>query len=512
MSTDRVTNGTAAKDEGDQQQQKCEQLVTLFEGMNKFFREEAIIQGSEHSSVLFGILILSAYVLVIAFGAVGNILTIFVVLRNKQMRSVRNFFILNLAMSDFFVCTVTAPTTLYTVLYVFWPFGTTLCKIAGSLQGFNIFLSTFSITAIALDRYFLVIFPTRRQCQQRLSLLFFSMIWLASVLLAAPLFLAADLRPVFQQKSCQIELNLCSEQNERWKELSLSKESYTLGVIILQYAFPLAAIAFAYSRIARRMGARRARGESGGGTAQPNTIRKDSGTASIQILAKNDGNPSEISKKHSIGLNHASSQTQNAISTNPSIISNGKAQNAAEALINQRRKSVADRHRRTNLLLVTLVAVFACAWLPLNIFHLINAFSRSLSFSVPIFALCHLVAMCSACLNPCCYAFFNQSFRQEFMSIYRKLGLIWLYRRCFFFAKLIGFCGDSPDKNCPPSIDAPHSSTKIPQTQKTELTALSVKKKLSYNFANETALLSSNSQKNGRRFSEAPTEKRKRAF
>jgi hypothetical protein len=38
------------------------------------------------------------------------------------------------------------------VLFVFWPHGVYFCKVAGMLQGFNIFLSTFSITAIALDR------------------------------------------------------------------------------------------------------------------------------------------------------------------------------------------------------------------------------------------------------------------------------------------------------------------------------------------------------------------------
>uniref|UniRef100_A0A914HED7 G-protein coupled receptors family 1 profile domain-containing protein n=1 Tax=Globodera rostochiensis TaxID=31243 RepID=A0A914HED7_GLORO len=433
-------------------QQNCDELKKLFDGMNEFFREETIIQGSEHSSILLGNLILSAYMLVIVFGTVGNILTILAVLRNKQMRTVRNFFIVNLALSDFFVCTVTAPTTLYTVLYVFWPFGTTLCKIAGSLQGFNIFLSTFSITAIALDRYVLVIFPTKRQRQQRLSLVFFSMIWLASILLAAPLFLAADLRPVFRDNRCQIELDLCSEQNERWKELSLSKESYTLGVIILQYAFPLAAIAFAYSRIARRMGARRARGGSGGGgTAgnQPNTFRKNSGTVGFQTLTTNCFNPPEVTKQPNgqtvtLTTNLSTAAPQKATKT--SISSNGEVKNAAEALISQRRKSVADRHRRTNLLLVTLVVVFAFAWLPLNIFHLVNTFSSSASFSVPVFALCHLTAMCSACLNPCCYAFFNQNFRQEFLAIYHKLGLIWLYRRFSLFGKSIGLNGDSSDK------------------------------------------------------------------
>lgn len=38
--------------------------------------------------------------------------------------------------------------------------------------------------------------------------------------------------------------------------MALSKEMYTVGVLFIQYAFPLASIVFAYSRIARRMGTR----------------------------------------------------------------------------------------------------------------------------------------------------------------------------------------------------------------------------------------------------------------
>jgi neuropeptide Y receptor len=138
------------------------------------------------------------------------------------MRTARNFFILNLALSDFFICIITAPTTLYTVLYMFWPYGKPLCKIAGSLQGFNIFLSTFSITAIALDRYVLVIFPTKRERQHNLSLIFFILIWIISFLLALPLLDASDLNVLFQDKNCGITLTICHEKNEHWQKVRIN--------------------------------------------------------------------------------------------------------------------------------------------------------------------------------------------------------------------------------------------------------------------------------------------------
>nr|CAD2187537.1 unnamed protein product [Meloidogyne enterolobii] len=223
----------------------------------------------------------------------------------------------------------------------------------------------------------------------------------------------------------------------------INKEAYTVGVIILQYLLPLASIAFAYSRIARRMGTRRScRYANGGRDSRKNSVFLNtpvfgSNRSSFcrQIASGGATSPFIASDN---GHKHSSNKQPLVISTNGEYSqTNGNLQNvnpSAEILLKQRRKSIADRHRRTNMLLVTLVVVFACAWLPLNIFHaytlLFNKLSKTASFSVPIFALCHLTAMCSACLNPCCYAFFNNNFRQEFLAMYRKLGLTTLYR-CF---------------------------------------------------------------------------------
>ncbi|KIH49008.1 7 transmembrane receptor [Ancylostoma duodenale] len=284
----------------------CEHWQSLFSRINHYFRDEIVLNGTEHASKELGYAITAAYLIVIIFGAVGNFLTMLVVVLNPAMRTTRNFFIFNLALSDFFVCTITAPMTLYTVLYMFWPFGTALCKIAGSLQGFNIFLSTFSIAAIALD----------------------------SRLVTA----------------LSVEAN----------HMMISKQTYTLSVLVTQYAFPLFSLVFAYTRIAHRM--------------------------KLRFANRNISCPNSLSQ-------------------------------------NQRRRSVVERQRRTHLLLMCVVAVFAIAWLPLNVFHMVNTFEWVSLFSVSTFAVCHVAAMCSACLNPLIYAFFNQNFRTEFIALFERLGI-----------------------------------------------------------------------------------------
>ena len=99
--------------------------------------------------------LLTAYGLLIVLGAVGNSLVVLAVVRKPAMRTARNVFIINLAISDLLLCLVTMPLTLMELLTQYWPLGDTpfVCRLVGTLQATSIFVSTISITAIALDRY-----------------------------------------------------------------------------------------------------------------------------------------------------------------------------------------------------------------------------------------------------------------------------------------------------------------------------------------------------------------------
>lgn len=82
-------------------------------------------------------------------------LQVVAVIRKPAMRTARNIFIVNLAVSDLLLCVITMPLTLVEILTKYWPLGQQIfvCKMIGTLQATSIFVSTISITAIALDRY-----------------------------------------------------------------------------------------------------------------------------------------------------------------------------------------------------------------------------------------------------------------------------------------------------------------------------------------------------------------------
>ena len=98
-------------------------------------------------------ILITLFALLIAFGAFGNSLVCFVVVRNPAMRTPRNIFIINLAISDLTFCLFTQPFNLLKVLMPTWRLGRFMCKFVPMCSGANVFVSTISITAIALDRF-----------------------------------------------------------------------------------------------------------------------------------------------------------------------------------------------------------------------------------------------------------------------------------------------------------------------------------------------------------------------
>ncbi|XP_042222789.1 neuropeptide F receptor-like [Homarus americanus] len=128
-------------------------LFNVSEGLNidlinKFQRNRRVNDGAYYALIV-------VYSLLIVLGSTGNSLVVVAVIRKPAMRTARNVFIINLAISDLLLCLVTMPLTLVELLSQYWPLGDHpfLCKLVGTLQATSIFVSTISITAIALDRY-----------------------------------------------------------------------------------------------------------------------------------------------------------------------------------------------------------------------------------------------------------------------------------------------------------------------------------------------------------------------
>ncbi|XP_021189907.1 neuropeptide F receptor isoform X3 [Helicoverpa armigera] len=207
-------------------------------------------------------LLLTFYGILVVIGAVGNALVVISVsfpccpvVRKPVMRTARNMFIVNLAVSDALVCCVGTPLTLMELLTKHWPLPDwpSLCKACGAIQAISIFVSTISITAIALDRYQLIVYPTRPGLQTMGALVTMFCIWVTAFTLASPLYIFRSLKTHYLGLIGMDSLSFCIED---WP-IENGRAIYSVFSLIFQYLLPVLVVVLAHVQIHRRLRGRR---------------------------------------------------------------------------------------------------------------------------------------------------------------------------------------------------------------------------------------------------------------
>uniref|UniRef100_A0A8K9WYR2 Neuropeptide FF receptor 1 n=1 Tax=Oncorhynchus mykiss TaxID=8022 RepID=A0A8K9WYR2_ONCMY len=188
-----------------------------------------------------------SYLLIFLVCMVGNGVVCFIVLRSKNMRTVTNLFILNLAISDLLVGIFCMPTTLVDNIITGWPFGSLVCKLSGMVQGISVSASVFTLVAIAVDRFRCIIYPFKQKLTISTSTLIIVIIWVLAISIMCPsgvmlqrvLILLGDgynnTRPIYW---CR----------ENWPNQEMRK-IYTTVLFANIYLAPLSLIVIMYVRI-----------------------------------------------------------------------------------------------------------------------------------------------------------------------------------------------------------------------------------------------------------------------
>ena len=116
-------------------------------------------------NLAFQILTSSLYCSIFLIGIFGNLLVTYVVLKNKSMQNPTNLFITSLASADILMCCFSVPFTPIQSFTGKWLFGEVLCTLFPVSQGISIYISTMTMTIIALDRFVVVCYPYRQRMQ-----------------------------------------------------------------------------------------------------------------------------------------------------------------------------------------------------------------------------------------------------------------------------------------------------------------------------------------------------------
>ncbi|XP_061590016.1 substance-P receptor-like [Cololabis saira] len=182
-----------------------------------------------------------AYCSIVVVSVVGNIVVIWIILAHRLMRTVTNYFLVNLAFAE---ATMSAFNTVINFAYAVhndWYFGPVYCRFHNFFPIAAIFASIYSMTAIALDRYTAIIHPLQQRLSSTETRVVIGVIWTLALLLAFPQYHYSTTEPLPGRTVCFID----------WPEYATVdfRKVYYMCVMLLIYLLPLCIMGWAYMTV-----------------------------------------------------------------------------------------------------------------------------------------------------------------------------------------------------------------------------------------------------------------------
>ncbi|CAG4918000.1 unnamed protein product [Colias eurytheme] len=184
----------------------------------------------------------------VVVSTVGNLVVIWIVLANKRMRSVTNYFLVNLSIADTMMSTLNVTFNFTYMLYSDWPFGHFYCKFCQFVAVLSISASVFTLMAISIDRYVAIMSPLQPRLGKRATLGIAAAIWAGSCIISSPNFLyfttETDLLPDGSLR------RICFPD---WPDgiTTRSQLEYMYNVIfmLLTYFLPIMSMSYTYAKV-----------------------------------------------------------------------------------------------------------------------------------------------------------------------------------------------------------------------------------------------------------------------
>lgn len=127
------------------------------------------------------------YVIIIILSLLGNISLIIVVVRNRRMWTTTNYYIVNLAVSDLMITLWCQWVHLVDDITDGWILGAFFCKLNSFSQVLSMVCSIMTLTLIACDRFFGIVFAMKAHFVERNARYSLVFIWICAISFASPL-------------------------------------------------------------------------------------------------------------------------------------------------------------------------------------------------------------------------------------------------------------------------------------------------------------------------------------
>ena len=177
----------------------------------------------------------SIYCVIFLISLLGNTMVCFVVCRRMKVKSVTNYFIMNLAVSDL-LYTLCVPFDVWATMNKAWPYGAVMCRILWPAQTMTITVSGFTLTALSVTRFWAVVKPLRRQLSVKQTGFVIAILWVLATSTVIPYI--NFLKYASSEEIC----------DEEWPSHRM-RQIYTASLLVIQYALPLTIISTCYLKI-----------------------------------------------------------------------------------------------------------------------------------------------------------------------------------------------------------------------------------------------------------------------
>ncbi|XP_026156753.1 thyrotropin-releasing hormone receptor b [Mastacembelus armatus] len=298
-----------------------------------------------------------------AFGIVGNVMVILVVLTTKHMRTPTNCYLVSLAVADLMVLIAAGLPTVTDSIFGSWVFGHYGCLCITYFQYLGINASSCSITAFTIERYIAICHPIKAQflCTLSRAKKIILFVWAFTSLYCVMWFYLSDIQELVYDN---ITIITCGYRVPR--KFYLPIYFFDFGVF---FVVPLLLSAVLYGLIAR-------------------------------ILFLNPL-PSDPKDKKKNGHN------------NNTITKSTSCKNSRHS------SSTATSRRQVTKMLAVVVILFAALWMPYRTLVVVNSFLEQAYLDSWFLLFCRICIYLNSAINPVIYNAMSQKFRAAFRKICR---------------------------------------------------------------------------------------------
>ncbi|XP_017549538.2 orexin receptor type 2 [Pygocentrus nattereri] len=327
--------------------------------------------------------LIAGYIVVFLVSLVGNTLVCFAVWKNHHMRTVTNYFIVNLSFADILVTLTCLPASLVVDITETWFFGETLCRILPYLQTISVSVSVLTLSCIAQDRWYAICHPLKFKSTAKRARKSIVLIWLVSCVIMIPQAIVMECSSLLPELLPELtnKTSLFTVCDEHWGDEIYPKVYHTCFFIVTYFA-PLCLMVLAYIQICHKLWCQQIPGTS-------SVLQRK--WKSLQCSAQTAG-PGESVKVRT---------------------------SAVTAEIKQ-----VKARRKTARMLMVVLFVFALCYLPISVLNIMkrvfgafkNTNNRETVYAW--FTFSHWLIYANSAANPIIYNFLSGKFREEFKAAF----------------------------------------------------------------------------------------------